>query len=108
VPAFGPNVELYFPSVSFSFEETAPGSNLFRLSDFDFSNGTAQAGITFATYTDSDTIVAVIDQIQLSNEPLDPTPLPATLPLLSSGLGILGIAGCWRRRKRIRRMPAAA
>jgi hypothetical protein len=28
-----------------------------------------------------------------------PTPLPAALPLFAGGLGILGVAGSWRRRR---------
>jgi hypothetical protein len=29
----------------------------------------------------------------------DPAPLPAALPLFAGGLGVLGFAGSWRRRR---------
>ena len=38
-------------------------------------------------------------QISLKAPPIDPVPLPATLPLFATGLGALGLLGWHRRRK---------
>ena len=46
---------------------------------------------------DFDDMVVEIQIDQLSGGGLDPTPLPAALPLFAAGLGVLGLLG-WRRK----------
>lgn len=39
-----------------------------------------------------------VDWVKVTGDKITPVPLPAALPLLAGGLGVLGIAG-WRRRR---------
>ena len=59
------------------------------------STGFASADNQFNTYVDNFTI----NDTTYNFEPAAATPLPATLPLLATGLGAMGLLGLRRRRK---------
>ncbi|MEM1046931.1 MAG: hypothetical protein AAGL24_12285 [Pseudomonadota bacterium] len=97
--------------LSFDYVDTEAGGNELNVSAFDDNGLIGTSGALVAGDGQFDTFTAGFLGVRslvfnfggsgaLDNIKITPVPLPAALPLLAGGLGILGFLG-WRRRQRV-------